>query len=271
MDDNLDEISSEMRAMKWKWTPELLELRQRGWDTDFNYHPDLGRNLNEEFDYKYSPSLPLPAYNDKRGMMRFCGLNDKVIDRLLEEYNCKYWEDLPPDFEIEVYTNGHTGTEFPVLDRLVDLFTHRDEGDLFDYEESYGQCNLDHPSPLTGQFTDFRGWAEGYIKKGLQQGLRPEFAIWWCELHELDTREKAKKFSAFTPPLPNWYKHSPMYYVDEIFKRNWARLSILWGEKLRADGIVKQSEHGDVLVEDSDRGSEPDGARADFHKDTIKV
>jgi len=40
-----------------------------------------------------------------------------------------------------------------------------------------------------------------------------------------------------------------MYYVDEILKRNYARLEILWSEKLIADGIVKQTEHGNVSVD----------------------
>lgn len=140
--------------MKWEWTPRLLELRQHGWDTHCNYHPDLGPNLNDDFGYNYSPSLPLPAYDDKRGMLWFCGLNEKVIDSRLAEYDRKHGEDPEPQFEIEKYKNGRTGAEFPVLSRLVDLFTHRDEGDLFDYEESYGQCRPPWATIINGS-TDF--------------------------------------------------------------------------------------------------------------------
>lgn len=109
--------------------------------------------------------------------------------------------------------------------------------------------------------------AEGYIKKGIQQGLRPEFAI-WCGLHEDDPRERAKQFSKFTPP-PNWYKHSPMYYVDEVFTSEYAHLNLLWVKKLKADGIVKGTEQGDILAEHqdetgpSDSARELDGARAE--------
>lgn len=138
MEDDQSGISPEMRAMKWEWTSELLELRQRGWDTHFNYHPDLGPNLDDNLDYKYSPSLPLPAYDDKRGMMRFCGLDEKAIDGLIEEYDRKHGEDPQTPFEISTHRTGRTSVDFPIFDRLVKLFTGRDEGDLFDYEESYG-------------------------------------------------------------------------------------------------------------------------------------
>lgn len=111
--------------------------------------------------------------------------------------------------------------------------------------------------------TDSRDFAEGYIKKGVQQGLRPEFAI-WCGLHEDDPREKEKQSWTFKP---NWYKHSPMYYVDEVFTSQYSQLRLLWNEKLIADGKVKKTEHGTVLVENQDEkgrvdcGREPDGAR----------
>lgn len=71
-----------------------------------------------------------------------------------------------------------------------------------------------------------RKCAEEYFKKGVQQGLRPEFAIWWG-LHEHDPREKAKQLSTFTPLQLNWYKNSLMYYVDEIFMSEYSRLRLL--------------------------------------------
>ena len=139
MEDDGFTLSPEMRAMKWEWTPELFELRQRGWDTEFRYHPDLGLNLDDKFEYKYSPSLQLPAYDDKRGMLRFCGLNDKTIDTLLVEYDRKHGQDPQPQYEIKTHRNGRTLVDFPAFHRLRDLFTGRDEGDIFDYEENYGR------------------------------------------------------------------------------------------------------------------------------------
>lgn len=57
-----------------------------------------------------------------------------------------------------------------------------------------------------------------------------------------------------------------MHYVDEIVKSNYARLELLWIEKLRADNIVKQTEHGDVLV-----GDQAEAGRADHGRDSNGV
>lgn len=72
-------------------------------------------------------------------MMKFCGLRDKITNTLLVEYDRKHGEEPQPPFEIKTHKNGRTSADFPVLRRLMDLFTGGDKGDLSDYEESYGQ------------------------------------------------------------------------------------------------------------------------------------
>lgn len=84
--------------------------------------------------------------------------------------------------------------------------------------------------------------AESYIRGGLTQGLRPEYAI-FCGLHESEPRWRESYARHF-------YTKSYQEHADSIVRGNLAVYGILWDQRLELDP--------DVLVGDKKKGKVED-------------
>lgn len=87
------------------------------------------------------------------------------------------------DEKFKQYAYAYNEITFPKIEEILNMFIRGMHNDHDEFEYTHSE------SFLVGnkQFSANSINAEGYIKKGIQLGLRPEFAI-FCGLHETDPR-----------------------------------------------------------------------------------
>lgn len=190
---------------KFVMTAELEALRSRGRDHDAWAQGDTS-------DTSVRPPQHLldvlPALDDIPGMVWYLGLDGTMSTQIMRKYEKKYsgTNALPPyklipkrdDPSKQVYT-------YPIMSKLRDIYLEREAGDEGDPDESY----------------------ESYIRGGLTQGLRPEYAI-FCGLHESEPRYTEGYASYF-------YTKSYQEHADNIVKEKVALFGMLWHHKLAWD------------------------------------
>ncbi|CAI7576949.1 unnamed protein product [Penicillium glandicola] len=157
--------------INFEWTPELVKIAtSRG-----AIHPSIGPiDFSKGYaDCNYRPGMTLPDPADTRECLRWVGLSDKKIIDLEHKFN-----DLYPDYEApscgydnEVTTKGISDITFPLIEEMVELFLR----------EVYDNKDEDY------DYTTHKG----YIERGIELGLRPEFAV-FCGLHKDDPRAIAE-------------------------------------------------------------------------------
>lgn len=153
------ETRPKSQTLHFEWTPELEAVRAR----TYRKHPDIP-SLDMEGTREYTPGMPLPDYDDKFGMLRFCGLNDKMIGEVISKlqssrpdtatepaaYATKSREAWGEEEKAE-YPHGRQWVEFPLLQDLeetyFDLLRSISFDQQYDYEESHGKFVLLKLSP----------------------------------------------------------------------------------------------------------------------------
>ncbi|OQD60145.1 hypothetical protein PENPOL_c027G01849 [Penicillium polonicum] len=203
---------TEENPIHFEWTPELVKIgTSRG-----DIHPSIGPHKFQKGyrDYTYRPSMTLPDPADTRECLKWVGLSDKKILEVERKFN-----ELYPDFQApscgydnKVSTEGFSDITFPWIEGMVDLFIR---GVQDDKEDDY-------------DYTTHKG----YIEKGIQLGLRPEFAI-FCGLHGTDPRaiDEPYLFEEL------WFTiKSPHSAIDETIIPFWMQLKEFMGSKLLYEG-----------------------------------
>lgn len=118
-----------------EFTPELKAMRKNG----PNYHPSLpGIEFDSDERPTYRPGMHVPALDDKKGILEFYGKDDEHALRLLQSYAKKYSSDPEPLVEDRRNPEGSSYVGFPLAKRRLKLWHHRESGELFDYEDTYG-------------------------------------------------------------------------------------------------------------------------------------
>ncbi|KAI3340052.1 hypothetical protein F4824DRAFT_453967 [Ustulina deusta] len=202
-------MSENLSSQPLTMTPELERILARG----RHIHPTMPDDWTGDMSrYDEAMGPMLPSLDDKRGILRWIGLNDNTINWTLEKYQEKY--DPDPEVLVEKYTKicGHEAIEghrFPVILRLLDIVQRREYVLSLDLEENY----------------------DGFVRGGLREGLRPEFAI-FCGLHPSE-----EDYSNET------YREA--YYIQGYQEQacslmtTWvAVLSSLWRQKLQLAGAI---------------------------------
>lgn len=217
-------LSPEMKAMEFEWTPRLKEIFAWGPAV----HPYLGpQYAREEYPFEqYEPGMPLPDPTDYFTFLQWCGLRDEMIHEVAEKYHEENKDQVVPScgYITKLEPAGFHNIHFPVLEGMVSTYSKMLAVRDWDYEESY----------------------EGYVKKAIQRGLKPEFAI-FCGLHEEDPRAKQDPRH-----LTGWFTEDPMYYMDERVGGQALMLMRLMRAKLIYEGKVKVDKHrNDSIVPDT--------------------
>ncbi|KAK8041335.1 hypothetical protein PG994_014342 [Apiospora phragmitis] len=202
-------------------TPELERLLARGrelhptWPDDVQMTTTLfGMEV-----VKYAESLGLPDLDDKRGILRFVGLNDGMIDWALEQYRANFPSD-PEELALK-FTNVNgditvEGFQFPLLDRFNSIIMKSHIQEIDELDINY----------------------DDYVKGGLVDGLRPEFAI-FCGLHPLEKenyeREEHRNY---------FYTRGCQEHADNIMGEWSAQLELLWAQKLKLEETERKAGRG---------------------------
>ncbi|KAI1841400.1 hypothetical protein JX266_012411 [Neoarthrinium moseri] len=203
---------AEYMKPKFVMTPELEAIRAKG---GLDYEPWI-QDENTEAPQHILDSLPEP--DDIPGMAWFLGLDGTMSTLIMRKYQDKYSNtDTPQPYELQTapYDDSKQFYHFPIMQRLVELYLDRDAGDESDPDESY----------------------ESYIRGGLTQGLRPEYAI-FCGLHESEPRWTETYAHHF-------YTKSYQEHADNVVKGNWAAFGILWCQRLELERTALPKHDGD--------------------------
>ncbi len=219
-------MSENLSSQPLTMTPELERILARG----RHIHPTMPDDWTGDMS-RYDEAMDpiLPSLDDKRGILRWIGLNDNTINWTLEKYQEKY--DPDPEVLVEKYTKicDHEvieGHRFPVILRLLDIVQRREYVLSLDLEENYGMfVKSCQRIPFLMKALD------GFVRGGLREGLRPEFAI-FCGLHPSE-----EDYSNET------YREA--YYIQGYQEQacslmtTWvAVLSSLWRQKLQLAGAI---------------------------------
>ncbi|KAK8032376.1 hypothetical protein PG990_002110 [Apiospora arundinis] len=208
-------------------TPELERLLARGRALHPTFPDDvqMTTGLFGLEEVKYTESLGLPDLDDKKGILRFVGLNESMIDWALEQYRADFPSD-PDELAVKSKNlNGEIAIEyfqFPLLDRLRSILMKRDIQEIDDLDINY----------------------DDYVRGGLAEGLRPEFAI-FCGLHP-----SQKDYE--------WEEHRDIFYskgyqehADEIMGSWCAYLDLLWDQKFKLEEAERKIDK-DPAIDDGD-------------------
>ncbi|KAI1811223.1 hypothetical protein GGS20DRAFT_563976 [Poronia punctata] len=198
-------------------TPELERILARGREI----HPTMPADWTGDMGcYDESMDPFLPKLDDKPGILRFLGLNDDTIEWALEKHQKEQRPDIGKDLEHEplvakfMRDGGDRmieGVTFPMLDSLWDTVRRRDTEMSFDVTEDY----------------------DGFVRGGLMEGLRPEFAI-FCGLHPSEEDYARETYREYH------YIRGYQEQADEIIGLWAIRLSNLWTQKLERLGLISQ-------------------------------
>lgn len=249
--------------MKFEWTPRLKEIFSWGPVA----HPYLGPQYareNPPFEH-YEPGMPLPDPTDYFTFLQWCGLRDEMIHEVSEKYHEENKNQVVPScgYATELEPAGFHSIHFPILEGMVYTYFKMLPLLDFDYENSYGKSN----TILT--LCSRRGFSalliyclysislEGYVKKAIQRGLRPEFAI-FCGLPDEDPQAKQD-----LRHLTGWYAKDPMHYMETRVGSYSILLTKLMRDKLIYEGKVEVDKHRNDSIVPDPQETEKEGKAAD--------
>ncbi|KAJ5158779.1 uncharacterized protein N7500_008430 [Penicillium coprophilum] len=240
--DHLD-LSEEYKAIKFEWTPELVKIgTSRG-----AIHPSIGPiKLQGAFsDCVYRPGMALPDPADTLECLKWIGLSDKKVVEVNQRFHELYPHYQAPKcgYDEKHHQNGRNTITFPLLDKMVDV-----------YIKGLDLCT-----------EDFEYTHEGYIKRGIQQGLRPEFAI-FCGLHEDDPRALSD------PDLfkENWFNRDPDALIVDCIIPIWMELQMFMVLRLVHEEKAWMDLHGHWLVHEGERLDEAKAREDDTERQRLR-
>ncbi|OQE24226.1 hypothetical protein PENFLA_c010G06839 [Penicillium flavigenum] len=225
--ENYPERNTEVNeAINFEWTPELVKIAtSRG-----TIHPSIGPlELYSGFPKcEYRPGMTLPDPADTRECLRWAGLSDKKISEVEQKFN-----ELHPDYKgpscgydekFQYHAHAYNEITFPKIEEMLHMFIQGMHEDLDEVEESH----------------------KAYIEKGIQLGLRPEFAI-FCGVHKDDSRaiENPYLFER------DWFWMSPASIMTDTLIPLWMNLKEFMATKLLYEGKA-WSGYGRWLVHDGE-------------------
>ncbi|KAJ5711279.1 hypothetical protein N7488_005435 [Penicillium malachiteum] len=202
-------------SIKFEWTPELVKLAP----LKERYTHPLGPSRSPT----YRPGMILLDPADTRECLQWVGLSDQKIIEIEHKSNDLFPECQVPtcgcDEKYQAYGRGYNEITFPLIDNMLKLFIQI-----------------------------------GYIKKDIQLGLRPEFAI-FCGLHKDDPR------ALEDPDLPEarWFCLGPADIMSDTLVSFWGELKEFMVTKLLYDGKAWKDRYGIWLVRE---GEDMDQAKA---------
>ncbi|KAI0197657.1 hypothetical protein F4808DRAFT_463525 [Astrocystis sublimbata] len=217
----MSDMSDNMTTTPSQMTLELERIIARG----RHIHPTMPENWSGHM-HRYDGTMDwiLPHLDDKPGILRFIGLNDIMIVWVLERYQEEYGQDeyepdTGEDADAEplaakpINTNNRDkrileGHGFPLLNRLWDIVLERDIEYASDLEDDY----------------------EGFVRGGLREGLRPEFAI-FVGLHPSENC-----YSLETAREHYLCEGGYQEQADGVMKRWVGTLATLWSQRIRKTG-----------------------------------
>ncbi|KAK8123912.1 hypothetical protein PG999_003830 [Apiospora kogelbergensis] len=208
-------------------TPELERLLVRGRELHPTFPDDvqMTTGLFGTEVVKYTESLGLPDLDDKRGILCFVGLNDSMIDWALDQYHADFPSE-PEELVVKSKSfNGETTIEsfrFPLLDRFNSILMKRDIQEIDELDINYVP--------------------DDYVRGGLAEGLRPEFAI-FCGLHPLEKDYESEEHRDY------FYTRTYQEHADNIMGNWCSYLKVLWGQKLRLEAAERKTDR-DSAVDD---------------------
>ncbi|KAJ5115272.1 hypothetical protein NUU61_001031 [Penicillium alfredii] len=220
------------KEINFEWTPELVKLvTSRGL-----IHPLIGP-LDQDPDgfpkCIYRPGMTLPDPADTRGCLNWVGLSEEKILEVERKFKQLYPDYQAPrcGYDEKHLPRGLNEITFPTIDKMLDIFFQGlDQG-----------LDIDSTEPL--QQTH-----EAYIEKGIQEGLRPEFAI-FCGMHKDDPRatEDPDLFNEF------WFTKGPQDFIaDSIIPSSWTKVKDFLEQRLIHEGKAWQDHHGRWLVHEGE-------------------
>lgn len=191
---------------KFVMTPELEALRARGRDHESWTQGDTVHDTSIKPPQHLLDNLP--ALDDVPGIAWYLGLDGTMSTWILHKYQDQYdaANPLQPHRTLVAPDGSNKQVDdFPIVSRLLDIYFDRDAGDEGDPDEGY----------------------EAYIRGGLTQGLRPEYAI-FCGLHESEPRWSESYADYF-------YTKSYQEHADNVVRSQWAAFGLLWRHKLASE------------------------------------
>ncbi|KAI3322525.1 hypothetical protein HD806DRAFT_128296 [Xylariaceae sp. AK1471] len=208
-------MSGNLSSQPLTMTPELERILARG----RHIHPTMPDNWTGDMScYDETMDPILPSLDDKRGILRFLGLNDNMINWALEKYQVEHepgpgkqpdYEALVAKFTLVCDHEIIEGHKFPLIDRLWDIVRGRDTELSLDLEENY----------------------DGFVRGGLREGLRPEFAL-FCGLHPSEESYRKETYREY------YYIQGYQEQTDSIITTWAGTLSNLWRQKLELAGAI---------------------------------
>ncbi|KAJ5452901.1 hypothetical protein N7445_001084 [Penicillium cf. griseofulvum] len=208
-EDHPEGASEESKAINFKWTPELVKIgTSRG-----AIHPSLGpiEEHNGFRIFKYRPGMTLPDPADTRECLRWAGLSDKKIIEVEQKFNQLYpdYQGLSCGYAEKYHQTGYTEIIFPKVEKMLDMFIQGMHDDHDEVEETH----------------------QAFIEKGIQLGLRLEFAI-FCGLHKDDPRaiENPYLFEK------DWFWMGPASIMTDTLISFWRGVEKCMVSKLLYDG-----------------------------------
>ncbi|PLB54874.1 hypothetical protein P170DRAFT_460880 [Aspergillus steynii IBT 23096] len=217
--------SEDIEVISFTWTPELMRPSR----SRLQVHPYLGPiGSSKEWPYRIcQPVTALPDTVDTHECLRWFGLSDEKILQVEERFHELYpdFQGPPCGYKERYASKGNNSIEFPLLDRMVHVYYLMVDHWTSDYEYTH----------------------EGYIKKAVQQGLRPEFAA-FCGLHKDDPRciEFPQLFET------EWFDRSPMDIITDFTSLFWVYFKEFLTCKLIDEGKAWSDDHGQWLVHDGE-------------------
>ncbi|OQE37863.1 hypothetical protein PENCOP_c009G03634 [Penicillium coprophilum] len=225
-------LSEEYKDFKFECIPELVKIgTSRG-----AIHPSIGPiELQGQFsDCVYRPGMALPDPADTVECLEWIGLSDRKIVEVNQRFHELYPQYQAPKcgYDEKHHQNGQIPITFPLLDKMVDVCI-----------KGLHLC-----------IEDFEYTHEGYIKRGIQQGLRPQFAI-FCGLHEDDSRDLRD------PDLSKekWFNKDPDELIANCIIPFWVELQMFMVLRLVHEDEAWKDHHGHWLVHE---GQSLDEAKA---------
>ncbi|KAJ5592615.1 hypothetical protein N7537_009519 [Penicillium hordei] len=221
--DHPERDTEENKPIIFEWTAELVKIgTSRG-----DIHPAIGplEFHKDSAVCKYRPGMTLPDPTDTQECLRWVGLSDKKIVEIEQKFN-----ELYPDYEgprcgysekFKQYAYTYNEITFPKIEEILNMFIRgmHDDHDEFEYTH------------------------KGYIQKGIQLGLRPEFAI-FCGLHNTDPRaiEDPRLFEE------TWFNLGPADIMSDTLILFWMRLKEFMVTKLLYEEKAWSDRYGRWLV-----------------------
>ncbi|KGO48426.1 hypothetical protein PEX1_041240 [Penicillium expansum] len=219
--------TEENEPINFEWTPELVKIgTSRG-----TIHPSIGplTFYRGSPECKYRPGMALPDPADTRECLRWIGLFDKKILEIEQKFNALHPDYQGPrcgyDEKFMQHAHAYNEITFPKIEEMLNMFIRgmHDDHDEFEYTH------------------------KGYIEKGIQLGLRPEFAI-FCGLHETDPRalENPHLFEK------GWFSLGPADIMSDTLIPSWMKLREFMATKLTYEGKAWSDRYGRWLVHEGE-------------------